>query len=123
MHGWPVIAQALSVIWGTRLTERCDRLGFGSDLRRHLSEDMTPELALGIYDDLVISAHTHEPEYRLTSLQFVRVERTGLLGLRHGGAYYPEGRFGNYDLVEPGQRIDIVPVVSGRLSVAQGLAA
>ena len=110
LSGFPLIAQALEVIWTSRLGEHVQRLGLGSNLRRHLAEDMTPALALGIYDDLVTAAHANEPEFRISALQLVRIERTGLLGLRYEGDYFPEGRFGNYELVEPGQRIDPVPL-------------
>ena len=73
------------------------RLDFGSDLRSWLAEDLTPATALGIYGDLIEAAHKWEPEYRISTLQFVLVDRGGALGLRHGGVYYPEGRFGNYE--------------------------
>jgi len=85
-------------------------LDFGSDLRSFLSEDLTPALALAIYDQLVTSAHLWEPEYRISDLQLVLVERIGSLGLRHAGTYYPEGRFGNYEVAEPAG--NIVPLAA-----------
>lgn len=94
------LAQSLAVIWRTRLEQRVMLLDFGADLRRHLSEDVTPGIALEIYDDLTTAAHTWEPEYRVKEMQLVSLSRIGGLGLRHNGLYYPEGRYGNYDDVE-----------------------
>lgn len=92
------LAQSLGKIWRTQLAQRVMLLDFGSDLRGRLGEDITPALALGIYNDLVLSAARWEPEYSIDSLQLVTVTEGGVLGLRYSGLYYPEGRFGNYDL-------------------------
>lgn len=99
--GWAHVQQSLAVIWSTRLLERVMRLDFGSHLRSWLAEDLTPETALGIYDELVTAAHRWEPEYRVHNMQFVLLTRDGGLGLKHGGLYYPEGRLGNYDVALP----------------------
>lgn len=93
--------QSLGKIWATHLNTRVMRLNFGSDLRSLLSEDLTPAIALLIYNELVISAAQFEPEYQLTELQLVTLTEFGVLGIRHAGVYYPEGRFGNYDLAVP----------------------
>ena len=98
LRGVAHVHQSLGVIWTTRLEELVMDLDFGSDLRGHLSEDITPGLALQIYATLVVAAHTFEPEYRISSLRLVRVTRDGALGLKYAGTYYPEGRFGNYDI-------------------------
>lgn len=92
------LAQSLGKIWSTRLNTMPMLLEFGNDLRSYLSEDLTPALALQIYNELTASAARWEPEYALTQVQLVRLTDGGALGLRHGGIYYPEGRFGNYDL-------------------------
>lgn len=92
------LAQSLSKIWQTRLDTRVMRLSFGADLRSALSEDLTPSIALLIYNEMVASAARWEPEYLITQLQLVTLQESGKLGIRHGGIYYPEGRFGNYDL-------------------------
>ena len=92
------LAQSLSKIWQTRLDSRVMRLSFGADLRSALSEDLTPSIALLIYNEMVASAARWEPEYLITQLQLVTLQESGKLGIRHGGIYYPEGRFGNYDL-------------------------
>ncbi len=101
LRGIAHVHQSLGVIWTTRLQELVMDLGLGSDPRGHLSEDMTPGLALQIYATLVVAAHTFEPEYRISSLRLVRVTRDGTLGLKYAGTYYPEGRFGNYDIAIP----------------------
>ena len=92
------LAQSLSKIWQTRLDTRVMRLSFGADLRSALSEDLTPSIALLIYNEMVASAARWEPEYLITQLQLVTLQGMGKLGIRHGGIYYPEGRFGNDDL-------------------------
>jgi hypothetical protein len=101
LRGVAHVHQSLGVIWTTRLLELVMALDFGSDVRGHLSEDITPGLALQIYSSLVVAAHTFEPEYRISNLRLVRVTRDGTLGLKYAGTYYPEGRFGNYDIAIP----------------------
>jgi phage baseplate assembly protein W len=98
LRGIAHVHQSLETIWTTRLGERVMRLPFGSVVRGHLSEDITPGLALQIYASLVEAAHAFEPEYRISSLRLVRVTRDGALGLTYSGTYYPEGRFGNHDI-------------------------
>ncbi|WP_244523090.1 GPW/gp25 family protein [Ensifer sp. LC54] len=95
------LAQSLDKIWSTRLGERVMRLEFGSDLRSLLGEDLTPAIALLIYNELVASAARFEPEYVVTQLQLVMLTEGGALGLRHAGLYFPEGRFGNFDIAVP----------------------
>lgn len=91
------LAQSLAKIWHTRIDTRVMRLTFGADLRSLLSEDLTPSIALLLYNEMVASAARWEPEYVITQLQLVTLTDSGKLGIRHGGIYYPEGRFGNYD--------------------------
>lgn len=100
LQGWPHVAQSLRIIWLTRLDTRVMRLDFGSSLFDLLAEDITPELALRLYDALISAAHEWEPEYRIDTMQLVSLERHGGLGVRHSGIYYPEGRFGIYDYAE-----------------------
>ena len=95
------LAQSIATIWSTRIGQRVMLLAFGSNLRSHLAEDITSALALEIYDDLTSAITQWEPEYRVAEMQFVSLTRIGGLGLRHGGTYYPEGRFGNYTVSEP----------------------
>lgn len=95
------LAQSIAKIWMTRIGERVMLLGFGSNLRSHLAEDVTSALALEIYDDLTSALYAWEPEYRVADMQLVSLSRIGGLGLRHAGLYYPEGRYGNYADVEP----------------------
>ena len=101
LRGKAHLAQSLGVIWLSRTNTVLMLLDFGADLRSNLSEDINPELALDIYDDLITSTHRWEKEYRISNLQLVSLTRSGGLGLRHDGTYYPEGRFGNYDIAEP----------------------
>ena len=98
--GWPHVAQSLAKVWLTRPDTRPMLLAFGSDVRGLLAEDVTPDLALDLYDRLATAAHAHEPEYRLSTLQLVSLTREGGLGVRHAGTYYPEGRFGNFAIAE-----------------------
>ncbi len=97
LRGWPHVVQSLEKIWATRLGTRVMRLGFGSELFSRLAEDITPALALQLYTDLTVAAHTFEPEYRIASMQLVNLTRQGGLGLRHTGTYFPEGRLGIYE--------------------------
>ena len=101
LFGRDDLLTSLKVIWSTRPGERLMRLQFGTDLRPFLAEDITPTLALEIYNELAIAVEKEEPEYRLDHMQFVKLTADGVLGLRHGGRYFPEGRFGNYDIAVP----------------------
>lgn len=80
LRGIAHVHQSLEVSWTTRFNSRIMFPAFFSDLRSHLSEDITPGLALSIYATLVDAAHTHEPEYRISSLRLVRVTREGGIG-------------------------------------------
>ncbi|CDN54759.1 Putative phage gp25 protein [Neorhizobium galegae bv. officinalis bv. officinalis str. HAMBI 1141] len=95
------LMQSLGKIWGTRIDTRVMLLDFGSNLRSLLSEDLSPSIALLIYNELVASAARWEPEYAITQIQLVTLTEHGRLGLRHGGLYYPEGRFGNFEMAIP----------------------
>lgn len=96
--GWPHVAQSLATIWTTRLGALVMRLDFGSAHFGLLAKDVTPALALELYNELVAAAHAFEPEYRIRELQLVSLTKIGGLGLKHSGRYYPEGRLGNYAL-------------------------
>ncbi|MDG3580418.1 integrase [Rhizobium sp. YJ-22] len=113
LSGAAHLAQELRRIWMTRLNEMPMLLDYGSGLRGFLSEDITPALALSIYNELVGSTAKWEPEYDIQTLQFVRVTQDGSLALRHSGVYFPEGRYGNYDISQP---LTMLPV---RLGVAR----
>ena len=95
------LAQSLRTIWRTRLTEVFMLLDFGSDIRGLLAEDVTPELALMLYNEMVGAASLWEPEFEVSTLQLVIFNEFGTLGVRYGGTYYPEGRFGNYEAAIP----------------------
>ncbi|KZM49451.1 GPW/gp25 family protein [Labrenzia sp. OB1] len=112
LTGWAHVAQSLQIIWTTRLDVRVMALDFGSDHFGLLAEDVTPDIALRLYDALISAAHKHEPEYRIHSMQLVRLTRKGGLGVRHAGTYYPEGRFGNYE-----DKADIEAAVSAPLAL------
>lgn len=121
LRGFAHVAQSLAVIWITRTNLRVMLLKFGSDIRSFLSEDITPAMVLELYDELVTTAHRWEPEYRISGLQLVHLNRTGGLGLRHDGTYYPEGRFGNYAIAEP---MGALAPIAARESIARtGIAA
>ncbi len=104
------LAQSIATIWATRIGERVMLLAFGSNLRSHLGEDVTGALALQIYDDLTTAIIRWEPEYRMIDFQLVSLTRKGGMGIRHGGVYYPEGRFGNRTITERfGTVTDLAP--------------
>lgn len=116
--GRPHLLQSLAVIWTTRVNTMPMLLEFGSNLRGNLAKDMTPALALSIYNDLIASAHRWEPEYRVLRLQLVQLGESGLLALRHAGLYYPEGRYGNYRDVETVDVSDPLRLAAPRLARA-----
>lgn len=101
LTGVPHLVQSLEKIWRTRRGNMFMLLDFGHELRELLSEDLTPAIALLVYNEMVASAARWEPEYAITQLQFVSMTEFGSLGIRHAGIYYPEGRYGNYDQAVP----------------------
>lgn len=92
------LAQSLETIWMTDLDVMPMLLSFGTRSRRALAEDVTPALALWLYNELIGAAMRWEPEYAFQRMQLVLLTQDGALGLRHDGIYYPEGRFGNFDI-------------------------
>jgi len=101
LTGFPVIEQSITRILTTHPTELVMRLDFGSDILRHLGKNIHAGRVVSLYMDAVNAIHKWEPEYRTQRLQLVKLERIGTLGIAFAGTYYPEGRFGNYDIAEP----------------------
>ncbi len=100
LAGQAHLAQSIATIWRTRVGERVMRLTFGSNLRSHLAEDVTTATALLIFNDLRSAIDAFEPEYSMVDFQLVSLTLKGGMGVRHGGLYFPEGRFGNKSIVE-----------------------
>lgn len=98
--GFPAVEQSIGLILTTLLEERVMRLDFGSELIRRIGRNMSVPVVLAIYRDAVKAIHAWEPEYRVVQVQLMRLERTGAIALGTKGLYYPEGRFGRFDLVE-----------------------
>lgn len=99
--GYAHLAQSIDKIIMTIPTERVMRLDFGLDPARRLGRNISAALAATLYRDAITAIHTWEPEYRIVRLQLVGLDRIGGMSIYFEGQYFPEGRFGNYDLVEP----------------------
>lgn len=100
LSGFAHCAQSVDDIVTTLLTERVLLLDYGLNPTRRLGRNISPALAAQLYRDAIAAIHKWEPEFRITTLQLVGVDRTGMLALRIDGRYFPEGRYGNYDIVE-----------------------
>ena len=100
LRGFDHVRQSVDVILTTLLDERVMRLEFGFDGTRLIGRNMVPPVVLSYYRAVVTAVHRWEPEYRIRSCQVVEASRTGTLGLRTLGTYFPEGRFGNYGIQE-----------------------
>lgn len=98
--GWPHCHQSMEVILTTLLGERVMELEFGTDIVGKIGRNLVAPVVLAIYRDAVVAIHKWEPEYRCRRVQLIRADRTGALRLAMFGDYYPEGRLGNYGLVE-----------------------
>lgn len=98
--GFPAIEQSVARILTTRPTELVMLLDFGTDILRHLGKNIHRDRIVSLYMEAVNAIHKWEPEYRIRRLQLVRLERAGTLGIGFTGIYYPEGRFGNYEIAE-----------------------
>ena len=101
LRGAACLEQSIGRIITTRPEEIAMLLEFGADLMRRIGRNMQPSLVLEVYRTIVRAVHRWEPEYRIARLRLVHIDRTGGLGLGLEGVYFPEGRFGNYQLSQP----------------------
>lgn len=100
LSGFAHLQQSIAKIVMTIPTERVMRLDFGMNPTRHLGRNISAALAAEFYRDVIVAVHRWEPEYRIRRLQLVTLDRVGGLGVLFEGSYYPEGRLGNYGIVE-----------------------
>ena len=100
LTGWAHCQQSVAVILSTQLEARLMRLDFGCELIGQIGKNLTELRVLQIYRSVVTAVHRWEPEYRIRRLALESVERVGGLSLRTEGLYYPEGRLGNYAIIE-----------------------
>lgn len=101
LTGYAHLVQSVDKIISTLPTERVMRLDFGLEPTRRLGRNISAALAATLYRDAITAIHKWEPEYRIVRLQLVGLDRIGGMSIYFEGDYFPEGRFGNYDLVEP----------------------
>ena len=99
--GFAHVRQSVEVILATLLTERFMLLDFGFKGVRHIGKNLVAPEVLAIYRDVRNATRKWEPEYDITRFMLARAEATGLLALGTAGTYYPEGRFGNFQIKEP----------------------
>lgn len=100
LSGRAHLEQSIAKIVMTIPTERVMLLDFGMNPTRHIGRNISAALAARFYRDVIVAVHAYEPEYRIRRLQLVVLDRVGALGVLFEGSYYPEGRFGNYAIVE-----------------------
>ncbi|MBY6244107.1 GPW/gp25 family protein [Methylosinus sp. Sm6] len=98
--GFAHLEQSVAKIVMTAPTERVMLLDFGFEPARRLGRNISAALAATLYRDLITAIHKWEPEYRIARLQLANLDRIGGMGVVLAGLYYPEGRFGNYDISE-----------------------
>lgn len=95
------LEQSIAKIIMTIPTERVMRLDFGMDPTRQLGRNISARLAATLYREMITAIHKWEPEYRVRRLQLVNIDRTGALGVLFEGDYFPQGRLGDYSIVQP----------------------
>lgn len=100
LTGFAHVCQSVEVILTTHLTERFMLLEFGHPGLRIIGRLMTPPEILLLYRATRKAVRRWEPEYDITRFRVLRVEATGTLALSTAGTYFPEGRFGNFDIAE-----------------------
>lgn len=98
--GFAHVRQSVGVILTTLLEERVMLLDFGFEGAKLIGRNLVPPVVLAYYRAVTKAVHTWEPEYRIGACQILKADRTGALSLQTGGTYYPEGRFGNYDIAQ-----------------------
>jgi len=101
LRGLAHLNQSIGKIVTTIVGERVMRLSFGAGLEREIGRNLSAVRILALYGKVIVAVHRWEPEARITQLRLVTIDRTGALGLGFVGSYFPEGRFGNFDVVEP----------------------
>lgn len=72
----------------------------GADVDREIGRGMHRPMLISLYARLIGSIHKWEMEFRVRKIALVAMSRIGALSIAIEGLYYPEGRFGNYRLVE-----------------------
>lgn len=116
LRGLAHLNQSIAKIVTTVVSERVMRLDFGAGLEREIGRNLNKVRILALYGKTIVAIHRWEPEARIKQARLVTIERTGALGLGFAGSYFPEGRFGNFDVVEP---MDInVPLLSANAGTA-----
>lgn len=98
--GFAHLEQSVAKIVMTMPLERVMLLDFGLAPTRRLGRNISRALVATLYGDLIVAIHKWEPEYRIERLQLASLDRVGGMGVYFEGRYYPEGRLGNYDVVE-----------------------
>lgn len=100
LRGRAHLDQSIAKIVTTAIGERVMRLDFGCGLVRQIGRNIHAAFLLHLYGDLIAAVHRWEPEARIKHVRLVSVERTGGYAFAIGGLYFPEGRFGNYEISE-----------------------
>jgi uncharacterized protein len=113
LSGFDHVRQSISTILTTLLEERVMRLDFGADLIRQIGRNMDRDVILNLFRLATVAVHRQEPEFRVKQLEIVSLERTGGIAFKLKGLYYPEGRLGNFGLVET--KAAVVTIAAGEV--------
>jgi uncharacterized protein len=95
------LEQCVAFIIGSHSGDVVMLTELGCDLDREIGRSMHRPMLLSLYSRVIKSIHTWEPEFRVKRIVLLAMSRTGGLAIMIDGVYYPEGRFGNYDVAEP----------------------
>lgn len=94
------VQQSVRIILTTFFDEMPMLYEFGAEIVRQIGRNLTPPVLAVLYRDSVTAIHRWEPEFRVKRIRIPSITRTGGVTLLLNGLYYPEGRLGNYAIVE-----------------------
>lgn len=104
LAGWPNVVQSIGVIFTTHFGERVLRRWFGSDVPPLLGRALVPSTVLRFWSAICIALELWEPRFRITSIAPFGSDldiRTGKIGFKVSGIYYPRGHLGDFTPAGP----------------------
>jgi hypothetical protein len=113
LTGYAHLQQCIAFIVGSFRGDVVMLYDLGADVDRAIGRNMVRPVLLSLYARIIAAIHAWEPEFRVARLALVSMDRTGALAIAMSGLYYPEGRFGNFNLVE--QATFNIPLVQANL--------
>ena len=102
MDGWPRVVNHIMRIFTTGYGQRILRMWWGSNVPTLLGQSMTEQTIVRFFMAIITSMEIIEnglprmPNFKITKLRPVNVERTGAFTIEIVGVYMPRGHLGDF---------------------------